>query len=73
VPPDSGILSNVWVTAGDDLVQAQIVTGRGRACGSRIRPGRARGHHHSRIVDAERARPDGGGWLLEDVSIYDAA
>ena len=31
---------------------------------------------HGRIgtqIDAERARPDGNGWLLENVSIYDSA
>jgi lipopolysaccharide export system permease protein len=26
----------------------------------------------SRLINAERARPEGDGWLLEDVSIYDS-
>ena len=29
IPPDSGMLSNVWVLNGDDLVRAGIVSGRG--------------------------------------------
>ena len=28
VPPDSGMLSNVWVLSGDDLVRAGLVAGR---------------------------------------------
>src|SRR3954451_13655488 len=28
IPPDSGILSNVWVLDGDDLIRAGIVVGR---------------------------------------------
>lgn len=73
VPPDSGILSNVWVVAGDDLVQARIVTGRGT--GVRIEGLRLFERENitiNRVVDARTARPDGNGWLLEDVSIYDA-
>jgi lipopolysaccharide export system permease protein len=29
IPPASGILSNVWILSGDDLVEAGIVSGRG--------------------------------------------
>jgi lipopolysaccharide export system permease protein len=73
VPPDSGILSNVWVVAGEDLVQARIVTGRGQEV--RIEGLRLFERDDitiTRIVDAKRARPQDGGWLLEDVSTYDA-
>jgi lipopolysaccharide export system permease protein len=73
VPPDRGILSNVWVTAGDDLVRARIVTGRGG--GVRIE-GLTLYQRQDitirRIVEAARARPVDGAWLLEDVSIYDS-
>ncbi|MBA3669895.1 MAG: LptF/LptG family permease, partial [Sphingomonas sp.] len=31
VPPDSGLLSNVWVLNGDHLVRAGLVAGRGSA------------------------------------------
>jgi lipopolysaccharide export system permease protein len=72
VPPDSGILSNVWVVAGDDLVQARIVTGRGQ--GVRIEGLRLFEREDitiTRIIDAKVARPQDGGWLLEGVSVYD--
>src|SRR5262249_37117317 len=29
IPPDRGILGNVWVLSGDDLIHANIVNGRG--------------------------------------------
>src|SRR5215217_3995903 len=29
IPPDSGLLSNVWVLSGDDLIRAGLVVGRG--------------------------------------------
>jgi lipopolysaccharide export system permease protein len=74
VPPDSGILSNVWVVAGDDLVQAKIVTGRGN--GVRLQNLRIYERDDitiARVIDARSARPWGTGWLLADVSIYDSA
>nr|WP_314442776.1 LPS export ABC transporter permease LptG [uncultured Sphingomonas sp.] len=74
VPPDSGILGNVWVVAGDDLVQARIVTGRGD--GVRLQGVKLFVRDDitiTRVVDAATARPSDGGWLLEDVSIYDSA
>jgi lipopolysaccharide export system permease protein len=73
VPPDSGILSDIWVTAGDDYAHAQIVTGRGT--GVRLHKFLLVEREDitvARLINAERARPDGNGWLLEDVSIYDA-
>jgi lipopolysaccharide export system permease protein len=73
VPPDSGILSDIWVTAGDDYAHAQIVTGRG--AGVRIQKFLLVEREDitvARLINAERARPDGNGWLLENVSIYDA-
>jgi lipopolysaccharide export system permease protein len=73
VPPDSGILSNVWVTAGDDLVRARIVTGRND--GVRLRNVTVFERPNitiHRIVEAERARPYANGWMLEGVRIYDS-
>jgi lipopolysaccharide export system permease protein len=74
LPPESGILSNVWVMAGDDLVQASLVTGRNQNV-------RLRGvtiYERDditirRIVEAEKARPYENGWILENVSTYDSA
>ncbi|GAA4011009.1 LPS export ABC transporter permease LptG [Sphingomonas swuensis] len=73
VPPDSGILSNVWVTAGDDLVRAKIVTGRG--AGVRLRDVTIYERQDitiRRIVEASQARPFEGGWILENVRTYDS-
>ncbi|HUE79143.1 MAG TPA: LPS export ABC transporter permease LptG [Sphingomicrobium sp.] len=74
IPPQSDLLSNVWVLVGDDLVRARQVVGQGqalRATGLTIydrESGTLR-----RVMDAERARPAGGAWQLDNVSIYDSA
>lgn len=72
IPPETGILSNVWVQHGEDLVQARHVGGRDatfhaenvtiydRENGALVR-----------IIEVDRARPESGGWLLEGVSTYD--
>jgi lipopolysaccharide export system permease protein len=74
LPPESGILSNVWVMAGDDLVQASLVTGRGS--GVRLRGVTIYERDNitiRRIVEAERGRPYANGWILENVRTYDSA
>ena len=74
VPPDSGILSNVWLQDGDDLIQAGLVAGRG----DRLRVERLRIYDRSggvleRLVQADRAVPEREGtWQLSNVRIYDA-
>ena len=72
VPPSSGMVSNVWVMNGDDLVHAGIAGGRPfRAL--RIQFFDRSGGVLQREIDAARATPQSGGdWLLEDVKIYDA-
>ena len=73
IPPDSGILSNVWIRDGDDMVRAQIVTGRGaqtRLRGVTIYQ-RDRGAL-ARVIDVDRADQVPGGWRLENVRTYDA-
>lgn len=73
VPPASGILSNVWVLNGDDLIRARIVGGkpfvaRGVTIYDRTGP-----ELHLEI-DALQAtpRPGAGDWLLQNVRVYDA-
>ena len=74
VPPDSGILSNVWLQDGDDLIQAGAVVGRA----PRLRVERLRIYDRSngvleRVITAQRAAPEPAGtWLLRNVRIYDA-
>jgi lipopolysaccharide export system permease protein len=73
VPRDSGILSNVWVIHGNELVRARVAGGQGagfRAQGVTIYQ---RDHGAIwRIIDAQRAAPDGAEWRLDDVRIYDS-
>jgi lipopolysaccharide export system permease protein len=73
IPPSSGILSNVWIRDGDDMVRARIVTGSGpktRLRGVTIYQ-RERGAL-ARVVEADRAEQVPGGWRLENVRTYDA-
>jgi lipopolysaccharide export system permease protein len=75
IPPASGVLSNVWVLSGGDLVKAGIVAGRGpRMRLQHVTIYDRTGGILQRIVTASRAvpNPSGHGWLLEDASIYDA-
>ncbi|HEY0163936.1 MAG TPA: LPS export ABC transporter permease LptG, partial [Sphingomicrobium sp.] len=74
VPRESDLLSNVWMLVGDDLVRARQVVGQGerlRATGLTIYD-RDQGTLRQ-IIDAERARPQGDAWRLDNVRIYDAA
>ena len=75
VPPESGILSNVWIRSGDDLIRAGHVAGSGA------------GFHAEKVIiydrssrvlereiRADHARPlPNGSWRLDNVRIYDAA
>ena len=73
IPPDSDLLSNVWVLVGNDLVRARQVVGQGqrlRATGVTIYD-REQGTLR-RVIDAERGRPEGGAWVLDNVRVYDS-
>ena len=68
----SGVLSNVWVKANDDLVHARIASGRGprlQLQGVTIYD-RTDGDLQ-KVVDAERAVQTAGEWRLENVRTYD--
>ena len=75
VPPESGILSNVWLLNGNDLVKAGLVTGSG----SNLRAQNVviydrSDHELQREIRADRAVPlPNGSWRMENVRIYDAA
>jgi lipopolysaccharide export system permease protein len=71
LPPDSGVLGNVWVMAGDDLVRAKLVAGRGTGTRlERVEIYEREANLISRVVRAERGRPQGGAWLLQQVEVY---
>jgi lipopolysaccharide export system permease protein len=74
-PPESGVLSNVWVLSGDDLIRAGLVVGRP----PNMRVDRLAIYDRSggvlqQVIEADHAvpRPASGDWLLQNVRIYDA-
>jgi len=74
VPPESGIVSNVWLLNGEDLIQARHVGGHGQsfhAEGVSIYDRDA--GVLQRIIQAEHAVPQNGAWKLSKVRIYDSA
>ncbi len=72
VPPSSGMVSNVWVMNGDNLVHAGIAGGRPFTA-ERIEFFDRSGGVLQREIVAARAVPrPGGDWLLQDVRVYDA-
>src|SRR6476661_1120264 len=73
IPPSSGILGNVWVLNGDDLIRAGTVGGAPFTA-QRITIYDRGGGILQREIDAARAvpRPATGDWILQDVRIYDA-
>src|SRR5881398_374249 len=72
VPPSSGMVSNVWVMNGDDLVHAGIAGGRPFTAERMEFFDRSGGVLQREIVAARALPRPGGDWLLQDVRIYDA-
>ena len=73
IPPTSGILSNVWLLDGDDLIRAGIVSGRGAGMTlHRVSIYDRSGGVLQRVINAEQATPEPGGWILRQVQTYDA-
>src|SRR5689334_14184171 len=75
IPPVSGVLGNIWLLQGDDLVRAGIVSGRGQGMVlHQVSIYDRTGGVLQRVTSADRATPDpsGGDWLLQNVQIYDA-
>lgn len=74
VPADSGVRTNLWVRAGEDLIRAGMATGQG----DRIRLDDVQmydrhGNSLVAIITASRARflGQGRGWRLEDARRFD--
>jgi lipopolysaccharide export system permease protein len=70
---ERGILSNVWVVRGGDLLRARHVGGQGadfHAEGVTIY--QRRNGALQRVIDADRADPQGENWKLHNVRIYDS-
>jgi lipopolysaccharide export system permease protein len=73
IPPESGVLGNVWILNGDDLIRAGVV-GRNGQSAQRITIYDRGGGVLERVIQADRGAPDprSGDWLLHGVRIYDA-
>src|SRR5436305_3349107 len=75
IPPDRGILTNIWVLSGEDLVRAGIVNGRAPNLIVRDMTVYERtGGILQRVIRIARAvpRPTSHDWALHDVRVYDA-
>jgi lipopolysaccharide export system permease protein len=73
IPPASGVLSNVWLLKDDDLVRAEIVTGRGAGMTlHKVSIYDRSGGVLQRVINAATATPSGDGWRLHEVELYDA-
>src|SRR5215208_5732687 len=75
IPPESGVLSNVWLLDGEDLVRAGRVAGKGAGFhAAKVEIYDRGGGVLQRVIRADSAvpRPATGDWLLRNVSIYDA-
>jgi lipopolysaccharide export system permease protein len=74
VPPESGILSNVWLLNGEDLIQARHVGGHGRSFHAEgVSIYDRAGGVLQRVIRAERADPQNGAWKLSNVRVYDSS
>jgi lipopolysaccharide export system permease protein len=75
VPPSSGLVSNVWLLRGGDLIRVGIISGQGSAMTLHdVSIYDRSGGVLQRLVNASSATADprGGGWLLRNVETYDA-
>jgi lipopolysaccharide export system permease protein len=72
MPRQDGVQSNIWVRHGDDLIFVRAVSGQRETTqlqGVRIYD-RSGGVLRS-LIEAERARPIGNAWLLENAEAFD--
>ena len=73
IPPERNVLTSVWVRAGETLVHARRVAGRGaKAHLADITLYERDDGVLVRMIDAGRAEQRPGGWLLHDVRLYDS-
>jgi lipopolysaccharide export system permease protein len=74
VPRDSGVLTDVWVRHGDDIMLAREVTGRGAGTRlSGVTVYERNGGTLNAVIEAGAARPVPGGWELLNVENFSVA
>jgi lipopolysaccharide export system permease protein len=72
IPPDTGVLNNVWAREGELLIHVRQVIGRGaRARLEGVTIYQRDEGAITGMIDARSARQRPGGWRLFDVRIYD--
>lgn len=74
VPRDTGMKPDVWVRFGDDLIHARRVIGAGAA--TRLAGVTIYDRDWEtlvKVIEAERARPEGAAWRLEEARAFDVA
>jgi lipopolysaccharide export system permease protein len=72
IPPRHGVVGNVWVRAGEDLIHAAQVTGRGRGTVlHQVTYYDRTGDRLTAIVSGPAAVPSDGGWRMNNVRIFD--
>ena len=75
IPPESGVLSEVWLLDGEDMIRAGRVSGRGASFrADNVRIYDRTGGILSRVIRAATAVPKPGSpdWQLSGVTVYDA-
>ena len=71
--PETGMLTNVWVLSDGNLVRARHIGGRGAGFHAEDVTIYERSNGAlQRVIDIERATPEGPRWRLDNVSIYDS-
>jgi lipopolysaccharide export system permease protein len=74
IPQTHGIVPNVWVRTGEDLIHADQVSGRGNATVLQgVTLYDRTGDRLTAIANAQRATMGGGGWQMRDVRVFDVA
>lgn len=73
LPPETGIMTNVWVLDGPNLVRAGRIGGRGPGFhADDLTIYERENGALQRVIDATRAVPVGDLWRLDNVTIYDS-
>ena len=74
IPPETGVLTNVWVKHGNDQVHAGRIGGIGPAFHANdLAVYELNNGELQRIINAQRAEPVGTAWQLDNVTIYDSS
>jgi lipopolysaccharide export system permease protein len=74
LPTGLETITNVWVRAGDDLIHANVIEGRGAATVLRdVDIYDRTGGTLVKIISADRGRFTGAGWRLDNAQTFDVA